>query len=221
MANCTISTMEVNDCHLQFFDSNSKLIYEFNLNDTIALNNGAGILIKDDLTTLTIDKNIVVDNLETTVDALITYIQEQRVLCNCCATTPEAVVSSASWGYDSGGTLFYVKQMSDGSVVYNSPIGTVAAPAGNVTKTNPIINISSFVIIETTSSGNIGSGAFEFEIQNLTAVAGTINSINFAGNRTISGRAHADTRTDLFRYVPQIDYDALGATTFLITYLTP
>jgi len=149
-----------------------------------------------------------------------TASQIQALLTGIINADTEAVVSSATWGYDSVGTLFYVKQMSDGSVVYNSPIGTVAAPAGNVTKTNPIINISSFVIIETTSSGNIGSGAFEFEIQNLTAVAGTINSINFAGNRTISGRAHADTRTDSFRYVPQIDYDALGATTFLITYLT-
>jgi len=207
--------MEVNDCHLQFFDSNSKLIYEFNLNDTIALNNGAGILIKDDLTTLTIDKNIVVDNLETTVDALITYIQEQRVLCNCCATTPEAVVSSASWGFDMAGILFYVKQKSDGSVVYESPIGTVAVPTGAVTQYNPISTVTNLNVVETNAAGSIPP-CLAWTLINTAGGALTLNGVStaaYAQNYGYEGK----TINGSFYYAPTFTYDATG-TQITITY---
>jgi hypothetical protein len=164
MANCTISTMEVNDCHLQFFDSLGNLIYEFDLDTIIAINNGAGILIKDDLTTLTIDGNVIVSNLEMSVAELITYIQEQRVLCDCCGSTPtEPTVTSATWGYDTLGTLFYVKQMSDGSVVYESPIGTVTAPTGDVTN-KPILATPSFITIESTGKNLPEFNEIQFQI---------------------------------------------------------
>ena len=216
MANCTISTKAVNDCHLQFFDSLGNLIYEFDLEGTIALNNGNGILIKDDLTTLTIDKNVVVDNLGTTVDALITYIQEQRVLCTCeCGTTPTADVTSATWGYDTIGTLFYVKQMSDGSVQYESPIGTAAAPSGAVTQYNPTFTSTTLNVLETNAAGliptclawtlvNTGGASF---ILNGAIVASSLYPIYHEG-KTINGA---------YYYAPSFTYDATGSQ-ITITY---
>jgi len=215
MANCTISTKQVNDCHLQFFDSNSKLIYEFNLNDTIALNNGAGILIKDDLTTLTIDKNIVVDNLETTVDALITYIQEQRVLCDCCGSTPEAVVSSATWGFDTAGILFYVKQKSDGSVVYESPIGTVAVPTGAVTQYSPISTLTNLNVVETNAAGSIPP-CLAWTLVNTAGGALTLNGVVIAYTEIPFGH-EGKTINGTYFYAPTFTYDATG-TQITITY---
>jgi len=212
--------MEVNDCHLQFFDSNSKLIYEFNLNDTIALNNGAGILIKDDLTTLTIDKNIVVDNLETTVDALITYIQEQRVLCNCCATTPEAVVS-ALWGYDSGtGINVFIKEYADGTESYESPIDTPYTPIGAISKTNTILADLTMLAVSTNSVFNTPGSVLELSI---TCQSGggtfTINGVTYNSvigfQKTYSAKVLGDGSV---KKVPAFAIDGGGATTLIIEY---
>ena len=215
MANCTISTKAVNDCHLQFFDSLGNLIYEFDLDSTIALNNGNGILIKDELTTLTIDKVTVVDNLEMTIDELITYIQEQRVLCNCCATTPEAVVSSASWGYDAAGNLFYVKQLSDSSVVYESPIGTVTAPSGNVTQYNPVINFTTLNIIETNAVGSVPP-CLAWELVNTGGAALILNGVSTASCDKPFGY-EGKTINGTYYYAPTFTYDATG-TQITITY---
>lgn len=212
--------MEVNDCHLQFFDSLGNLIYEFDLETIIALNNGNGILIKDELTTLTIDKTIVVNNLTMTIAELITYIQEQRVLCTCaCGDTPTAYVTSATWGYDNLGVLFYVKQKSDGSVVYESPIGTITAPTGDVGVVNVTAGGSSFNIIEATGSGNIPN-CIEWNIENTGGAAGTIEAVNFINGKESKGqKSFFYNQTGTYHLTDIIDYDASG-TTFLITYTT-
>jgi len=213
--------MEVNDCHLQFFDSLGNLIYEFDLDTIIALNNGNGILIKDDLTTLTIDNNIVVDNLEMTIAELITYIQEQRVLCDCCGSTPaEAVVSSATWGFDFNGALFYVKQMSNGSVVYESPIGTVAVPTGFVGYVSTLNNTLSFSIIETNTSGNLPAQMTKWKIDNIGGAAGSVSGGNFPHTvDPLECEGVFINQLGQWHDAAPVAYDATG-TDFYITYST-
>jgi hypothetical protein len=178
MANCTISTMAVNDCHLQFFDSLGNLIYEFDLETIIALNNGNGILIKDELTTLTIDKTTVVDNLELTIDELITYIQEQRVLCDCCISPSEQAASSV-WGYDDS-TLndVLIITNSNGSVSYESPIGNPYTPTGTI---YPIQrkarDYSGIISLVSTGVGSTVAGAHRVIFTWDSGIAPTINGV--------------------------------------------
>lgn len=212
--------MEVNDCHLQFFDSLGNLIYEFDLETIIALNNGNGILIKDDLTTLTIDNNIVVDNLTMTIAELITYIQEQRVLCDCCASAPAASVTSATWGYDALGVLFYVKQKSDGTIVYESPIGTVTAPTGSVEAFRSVAQASSLNVIETNSAGAIPP-CFAWTIINTGGGALTLNGVvlsasAFGSSNQISMESKTLPHIGLYLFAPTFTYDATSTTITII-----
>jgi len=149
-----------------------------------------------------------------------TASQIQALLTGIINADTEAVVSSATWGFDTASILFYVKQMSDGSLEYESPIGTPATPTGDVKSQNTAYWLSNFFIIETTANGSIGGDLLEFEIQNITGTTGLANGVNLAGNKSISGRSYHVTSTDKFFYCPSISYDAGGVTTFLITYLT-
>lgn len=131
-----------------------------------------------------------------------------------------AEVASATWGYDSvTKSLVYVKQMSDGSVQYESPIGTTYVLAGVIESVIAAPFISAFNILEVSGFGVLPS-AIEWNIENTGGAAGTIDGVNLANGTESKGqKAFFYNPTGTFYLTDPVSYDATG-TTFLITYTT-
>ena len=87
---CELTSYTLSNCHLLFY-SGTKLLYDINLEDAIAVVSGNGVLLKDGETCI----NISAKDLETfvtTQDDFIMYIQTQRLACQCpCEETPTVI----------------------------------------------------------------------------------------------------------------------------------
>ena len=128
-------------------------------------------------------------------------------------------VTSASWGYDTAGTLFYVKQMSDSSVVYESPIGAVTAPTGDVASFRTTAFTSTLNVIETSAAGSVPS-CLEWTLVNTGGGPLTLNGVVIgASERPISKEGKTLPHLGVYVYAPAFTYDATG-TTLTIIYQT-
>jgi len=144
-----------------------------------------------------------------------TASQIQALLTGIINADTEAVVSSATWGFDMASILFYVKQKSDGSVVYESPIGTVAVPTGAVTQYSPISTLTNLNVVETNAAGAIPP-CLAWTLVNSGGAPLILNGVSTAACAQPFGH-EGKTINGTYFYAPTFTYDATG-TQITITY---
>jgi len=122
-----------------------------------------------------------------TIAELITYIQEQRVLCNCCAA-PSEQAASVTWGYDDS-TLndVLIIANADGSISYESPIGSTYTPTGAILPIQrKVRNFTTLNSILATGAGSTSIGAHRIIFTWDSGTTPTINGVvQWANNMKI------------------------------------
>lgn len=134
-----------------------------------------------------------------------------------------AEVASATWGYDNLGVLFYVKQMSDGSVVYESPIGTITAPTGQVASFRTTAFTSTLNVIETNAAGSVPS-SLAWQLINTGGAALTLNGVSIASGTSenpLSMEGKTLPNQGVYVYAPAFTYDATSTSVTIIYQTYP